>query len=64
MRIGRLPKVKEITGYSKSTIRRLELQGDFPRRFRLADDGWPYWDLDAVDAHIKQRAATSNEEAA
>jgi predicted DNA-binding transcriptional regulator AlpA len=50
MRVGRLRAVRQITGYSKSTIARLEQAGLFPRRFRFADNAWPVWDLDEIEA--------------
>ena len=35
--ILRIARVVELTGLSRSTIRRLELEGRFPRRVRLSE---------------------------
>lgn len=41
-RFIRKPAVKEITGLSPSTVRRLEMAGEFPKRVKLskAAVGW------------------------
>ncbi|HEX9212438.1 MAG TPA: AlpA family phage regulatory protein [Bradyrhizobium sp.] len=56
MRIGRLPEVKKLTKLSKSTIRRREKEGRFPRRIQLSDNAVG-WDLDEIDALLKALAA-------
>lgn len=40
--IYRLPRVKELTSLSRSTIYRLEAQGQFPERISLSENttGW------------------------
>lgn len=47
--IVRLPTVIQLTGLSKSTIRRMELSGDFPQRKKLGSRamGWKMEDINA-----------------
>lgn len=42
VRIIRKPRVAEITGLSPSTVRRLEMAGQFPKRLKLSKSavGW------------------------
>ena len=46
-RIIRLPQLLHITGLSRSTIRRLEVAGDFPQRIHLGarSVGWRLHDV-------------------
>ena len=52
----RLPKVKELTGLSKTTIWRHARAGAFPRAVLLTD-GTAGWIEDEVDAWISNRIA-------
>ena len=58
-RIIRKPEVRQITGMSDSTIRRLEIEGRFPKRLRLGGSGGSAcgWLLSEVYAWLRQRAA-------
>lgn len=61
IRIIRKPQVSEITGISSSTVRRLEMTGQFPKRIKLskAAVGWVEADVLAwVDAR-KAAGATN-----
>ena len=63
MRVLRPPAVYAKTGFSKSTIRRLELAGEFPRRVRISANaiGW----IEAeIDRWIEARAAEREPQAA
>ncbi|WP_163337928.1 AlpA family transcriptional regulator [Desulfopila sp. IMCC35008] len=51
-RIIRLGRVTEITGLSKSTIRRMELEGRFPRRVRLSRRTSGFFE-DEVESHLE-----------
>lgn len=42
-RFLRFPNVASETGLSRSTIRRLELAGDFPKRCRLSGNAMGWW---------------------
>lgn len=63
-RICRVTKVEEKTGYSRSTIYRLEQMGEFPLRRKLSQEGRAVgWDEDEVDqwcASRPQVASTSS----
>lgn len=47
--IYRFPKVNKITGLSRSTIKRLEQQGSFPKRVQISANavGWRKSDVSA-----------------
>lgn len=51
-RILRLPAVLAKTGLSKSTIRRKELAGVFPRRVQCGENAVGWYE-DEVDAHLE-----------
>lgn len=53
VRIIKKPEVREITALSDSTVRRLELVGDFPKRLRLSKSavGWVEADVLAWVEH-------------
>jgi prophage regulatory protein len=53
-RLIRLPEVVRLTGVSASTIRRLEVAGQFARRRRLSPNAVG-WDLDEVTAWLSSR---------
>lgn len=55
-RIIRKPEARQITGMSESTIRRLEIEGRFPKRLRLGGAACG-WLLSEVNAWLHQRAA-------
>ncbi len=55
-RIIRKPEARQITGMSESTIRRLEIEGRFPKRLRLGGSACG-WLLSEVSAWLQQRAA-------
>jgi prophage regulatory protein len=46
-RFLRIGEVKHITSLSKTTIRRLEIQGKFPKRYKLAEKvaAWDYEEI-------------------
>jgi prophage regulatory protein len=46
-RFLRIGEVKHLTTLSKTTIRRLELQGEFPKRYKLAQKV-AAWDYDEI----------------
>jgi prophage regulatory protein len=52
----RLSQVVKLTGLSKSTIRRLELDGQFPRRRHISARAVG-WKQSAVSAFIESRLA-------
>jgi prophage regulatory protein len=54
IRIIKKPVVREITSLSDSTVRRLELAGDFPRRIKLSKSAVG-WDEREVLAWIEAR---------
>ena len=54
--IFRLPKVKVVTGLSRSTIYAEILKGNFPAPVPLTNDGRAVgWDSNAIDAWVAQR---------
>jgi predicted DNA-binding transcriptional regulator AlpA len=53
-RILRPSVVRELTGLSKATIRRLELAGRFPQRFKITEHAVGY-DAGAIEAWIAER---------
>ena len=59
--IIRKPRVREKTGYSNSTIHRLEAAGRFPKRIKLGPRACGYLESE-VDEWIKQRIQASRKE--
>jgi prophage regulatory protein len=55
-RVIRKPEARQITGMSDSTIRRLELEGRFPKRMRLGGSACG-WLLSEVNQWLAERAA-------
>lgn len=55
-RIIRKPEVREITGMSDSTVRRMEIVGRFPKRLRLGGAACG-WLLSEINEWMLQRAA-------
>lgn len=55
-RVIRKPEARQITGMSDSTIRRLEIEGRFPKRLRLGGAACG-WLLSEVNEWLQQRAA-------
>jgi len=55
-RVIRKPETRKITGMSDSTIRRLEIEGRFPKRLRLGGSACG-WLLSEVNAWLQERAA-------
>lgn len=55
-RVIRKPETRKITGMSDSTIRRLELEGRFPKRLRLGGSACG-WLLSEINAWLQERAA-------
>jgi len=56
--IIRKPRVREKTGYSNSTIHRLEKAGLFPRRIKLGPRACGYLESE-IDLWIRQRVQES-----
>lgn len=50
----RLPAVKRKTDFSRSTIYRLEAQGNFPARVRLGENSVGWYE-DEIDAWLANR---------
>jgi len=48
-RFIRKPAVKEITGLSPSTVRRLEMAGEFPKRIKLSKAAVGWLESDVLD---------------
>ncbi len=67
-RVMRLPETTRVSGYCDMTLRRLELAGTFPRRFKLNPDGGPFGaighDYGEVMQWIEGRRASRDTEAA
>lgn len=55
-RIIRKPETQAITGLHPSTIRRLEIEGRFPKRIRLGGSACG-WLLSEINAWLAERAA-------
>lgn len=62
-RIVRPTEAETLTGYCDVHLRRLEARGQFPPRFKLADDTGAFgavgWRLSDIAAWIEARAATA-----
>jgi prophage regulatory protein len=52
--IIRFPKISEITSLSRTTIWRLEAEGDFPKRLQIGNRGVG-WLLNEVNEWIQSR---------
>ncbi len=68
-RIVRPAEAEQLTGLCDVHLRRLEATGEFPRRFKLAENSGPYgavgWRLSDIESWIERRAgSTSGNEAA
>ena len=62
-RIVRPSEAETLTGYCDMHLRRLEARGEFPRRFKLSENGGAYgatgWKLSDIQDWIAKRAATA-----
>ena len=59
MRIVRKSEIEHRTGYTERTLRDLEAEGSFPKRFLINPNGRSVgWLESEVDAWIEQRAAS------
>lgn len=58
MNLHRLPKIKEVTGLSRSTIYKLMANGEFPQCVKLSARAVA-WPSAAIDAWIKSRIEQS-----
>ena len=62
-RIVRPAEAEKLSGYCNVQLMRLEAKGEFPRRFKLANNTGPYgavgWRLSDIMAWIEERAATA-----
>ena len=67
-RIVRPAEATQITGYTDVHLRRLERDGRFPARFKLAEGSGAFgavgWRFSDIAAWIEARAATAGEAAA
>ena len=63
-RIVRTAEAERLSGYTSVHLRRLELAGRFPKRFKLSDAGGPFgaagWKLSEILGWIEERAASRN----
>ena len=66
-RVVRPKEAEKISGFCDVHMRRLEQQGKFPPRFKLAADSGPYgavgWMLSSLLKYNKERAATAGQAA-
>ena len=66
--IVREPERKQISGLCNMQCRRLEAEGNFPKRFKLNPDGGPFgavgWDFDELMAWIASRRGSRGPTAA
>ena len=64
-RIVRPAEAVILSGYCDVHLRRLESRGEFPKRFKLAENGGPYgatgWLLSDIQAWMERRAASACE---
>jgi len=62
-RIVRPAEAENLSGYCNVQLMRLEAKGEFPKRFKLANNTGPYgavgWRLSDIQAWIERRAATA-----
>ena len=57
IRVGQVPQLKEMLGYSESSLYRLSGLGLMPKPFKLL--GKTVWDLDEIDAWLAAAKAAS-----
>ncbi len=61
-RIVRPAEAAILSGFCDVHLRRLESRGEFPKRFKLAENGGPYgavgYRLSDIEAWIERRAAS------
>ena len=64
-RIVRPSEAETLTGYCDMHLRRLEARGEFPRRFKLSENGGTYgatgWKLSSIQDWVERRAASASE---
>ncbi len=62
-RIVRPAEAEKLSGYCNVQLMRLEAKGEFPPRFKLANNTGPYgavgWRLSDIQKWIEERAATA-----
>ena len=62
-RIVRTAEAEKLSGYCNVQLMRLEAKGEFPPRFKLANNTGPYgavgWRLSDIQKWIEERAATA-----
>lgn len=67
-RIVRPAEAERLSGYCNVQLMRLEAKGEFPPRFKLAEDSGLYgavgWRLSDIEKWIEKRAATARRPAA
>ena len=57
--ILRKPDIEKATGYGERTVRNMEAEGNFPKRFKLNPNGRAVgWWADEVEDWAKERAAS------
>jgi len=63
-RIVRPAEAEKLSGFSNMHLTRLEAKGEFPPRFKLAENSGPYgavgWRLSDIEAWIERRAASAS----
>jgi predicted DNA-binding transcriptional regulator AlpA len=59
--ILKLPQTSKKTGLSRTTIYRLELEGKFPKKIKLAERAIGFLESE-IDAWIQSRVAASRQE--
>lgn len=60
--ILKLPAVQLMTGLSRTSVYRLEAEGKFPRRVRIADGGHAVgWYLHEIEDFISSRPRAADE---
>jgi predicted DNA-binding transcriptional regulator AlpA len=56
-RVLRKPQVEEVTGLTERTLRKMEAEGNFPKRFTLNPSGRAVgWNAADVEAWVEARA--------
>lgn len=62
-RIVRTAEAEKLSGFCDMHLRRLEVRGEFPPRFKLAENSGPYgavgWRLSDIQAWMERRAASA-----
>ncbi|QEL20527.1 helix-turn-helix transcriptional regulator [Limnoglobus roseus] len=59
LRIVRTPELMQLTGFSRPTLRKLELASLLPACFRAGERGGKYWRRDQIEAWLAGRQATA-----